>query len=341
MTTKPENGQMPLISVIVPAYKVEKYLHRCVDSILAQSYPNIEVLLVDDGSPDRCPQICDEYARQDARVRAIHKPNGGLSDARNAGMDSARGEYIAFVDGDDYVDAEMYATLCQALEKSEDKLAICGFKKVTDEGVLKKKTDMRFAPRLTEDEYWYQLFFPFRDLGTVAWNKLYHRSLLEGLRFPVGAIHEDEWLVHQYVSRAEHITVVNRCLYYYVVREGSITAQTLSPRSLSIFEALSQRLAYFAKAGKKRAVVLSMRNYAHYVARFLSDWKRAPQYAEHVSKIKAAFRQEIRRYGEYAGVVDRMYWKITLYAPGLLQRLIRFKEERKRRPAQAQTAEND
>lgn len=329
MTTKPENDQMPLISVIVPAYKVEKYLNRCVDSILSQSYPNIEVLLVDDGSPDSCPQICDEYARRDARVRAIHKPNGGLSDARNAGIDAARGEYVAFVDGDDYVDAEMYAALYQALQKSGDKLAVCGFKKVTDEGVLRKETDMRFAPRLTEDEFWYQLFFPFRDLGTVAWNKLYHRSLFEELRFPVGAIHEDEWLVHKYVSRAEHISVVNRCLYYYVVREGSITAQSLSPRSLSIFDALSQRLSYFAETGKQRAVVLSMRNYAHYVVLFLSDWKGNPQYAEHVSNIKLSFRQEIRRYGAYAGLIERVYWKSALYAPGLLRRLIRFREKRK------------
>ena len=335
MTMNPENGAMPLISVIVPIYKVEPYLHRCVDSLLAQSYQNIEVLLVDDGSPDQCPRICDAYAERDARVRVIHKPNGGLSDARNAGMDAARGEYLAFVDGDDYVDPDMYSALCQALLSSGDKLAICGFNKVTDGGALRRKTDMRYPERMTEDEFWYQLFFPHRDLGTVAWNKLYHRSILEGLHFPVGAIHEDEWLVHQYVSRAEHITVVNRCLYYYVVREGSITAQPLSPRSLSILPAFSQRLAYFSEEKKQRAVTLTMRNYARYVVFFLSDWRGDARYAEYSAQVREAFKREIGRYRAHAPAMEVAYWECALRAPTLMRRLIDRREKRKRKLAQA------
>ena len=322
MPDNAEKAALPLISVIVPAYGVEQYLPRCVDSLLAQTYPNLEILLVDDGSPDRCPQICDDYAARDSRVRAIHKRNGGLSDARNAGMAAAKGEYLAFVDGDDYVDPEMYAALAQALRDTGDKLAICGFKKVRDDGTLRRQIDMNFPPSLTEDEFWYQLFFPFRDLGTVAWNKLYHRSLLEGLAFPVGKIHEDEWLVHHYVSRAERVAVVNRCLYYYVVREGSITSQALSPRSLSILPAISQRTAYFAEKGKKRAVVLSMRNYARYVILFLSGWRDEPRYAKNISEIRKDFRQEIKKYSSYAPPVDAVYWHLALYAPSLMRRLI-------------------
>ena len=322
MPDNAEKAALPLISVIVPAYGVEQFLPRCVDSLLAQTYPNLEILLVDDGSPDRCPQICDEFAARDSRVRAIHKRNGGLSDARNAGMAAAKGEYLAFVDGDDYVDPEMYATLVQALRDTGDKLAICGFKKVRDDGSLRKQTEMSFPPSLTEDEFWYQLFFPFRDLGTVAWNKLYHRSLLEGLAFPVGKIHEDEWLVHQYVSRTERIAVVNRCLYYYVVREGSITSQALSPRSLSILPAISQRTAYFAEQGKCRAVALSMRNYARYVILFQSDWRDEPRYAKNISEIRKDFRQEIKKYSSYAPPVDAVYWHLALYAPSLMRRLI-------------------
>ena len=313
---------LPLISVIVPAYGVEQYLPRCVESLLAQTYPRLEILLVDDGSPDRCPQICDEFAARDSRVRAIHKRNGGLSDARNAGMAAAKGEYLAFVDGDDYVDPEMYAALVQALKNTGDKLAICGFKKVRDDGTLRKQTEMSFPPSLSEDEFWYQLFFPFRDLGTVAWNKLYHRSLLEGLAFPVGKIHEDEWLVHHYVSRAERVAVVNRCLYYYVVREGSITSQALSPRSLSILPAIGQRTAYFAEKGKKRAVVLSMRNYARYVILFQSDWRDEPRRSKNISEIRKDFRREIKKYSSYAPPADAVYWRFALYAPSLMRRLI-------------------
>lgn len=331
MTMNPEGGAMPLISVIVPIYKVEQYLNRCVDSLLAQSYPNIEVLLVDDGSPDQCPRICDAYAERDARVRVIHKPNGGLSDARNAGMDAAKGEYLAFVDGDDYVDPDMYAVLYQVLQKTGDKLAICGFTKITDTGVIRRKTDMRFPQRMTEDEFWYQLFFPKRDLGTVAWNKLYHRSILEGLRFPVGAIHEDEWLVHQYVSRAGHISVANQCLYYYVVREGSITSQALSPRSLSILPAFSQRLAYFAENNKQRAVTLTMRNYTRYVVFFLSDWRGEARYASYVSQVKEDFKREIKRYKAQVSAKEVAYWKCALIAPTLMRRLLDHKEQQKRK----------
>lgn len=325
----------PLISVIVPVYKVEKYLNRCVDSLLAQTYQNLEIILVDDGSPDRCPEICDRYAQEDKRVRVIHKENGGLSDARNAGIDAATGEYLAFVDSDDYVDAGLYAALMRALLQSGDRLALCGFQKVTDEGGLIKKTPMRFPARLSEDEFWYQLFFPYRDLGTVAWNKLYHKSLFEDLRFPKGAIHEDEWLVHHYVSRAGQVSVVNECLYFYVVRGGSITAQPLSPRSLSILEAFSQRLAYFAEKGKARAVTLGMRNYARYVVFFLDDWRGRKELTKEKSKVRTDFLLEIARYLGFAGKADRAYWFAALNCPMLLRRVIRLKEKRARKRAQS------
>ena len=328
-----DSGTVPLISVIVPIYKVEPYLKRCVDSILAQHYANLEILLVDDGSPDQCPHICDEYAEHDRRIRVIHKLNGGLSDARNAGMEAAQGEYIAFVDGDDYIAPEMISLLYEALRKSGDRIAICGFNKVTDAGELRRKTAMDFPERLTEDEFWYRLFFPNRDLGTVAWNKLYYRTLLRGLRFPVGKIHEDEWLVHQYISRAGHISVVNQCLYYYVIREGSITAQTPSPRSLSILQALSQRLEYFSETGKRRAVVLGMRNYAHYVIVFLSVWRKDKRFKDQVSQIREDFQGEIKRYKEYANPIDIAYWQWALHAPGLMRYIVEYKERSKRKAA--------
>ena len=127
-----------LISVIVPVYKVEKYLKRCVDSILAQTYPCLEVILVDDGSPDGCPAICDEYAREDRRVRVIHKENGGLSDARNAGIDAAKGKFLGFVDSDDYVHPRFYELLLQALKEEGADIAGCDVKKVCETEKIKE-----------------------------------------------------------------------------------------------------------------------------------------------------------------------------------------------------------
>ena len=253
----------------------------------------------------------------------------------DAGMAAAKGEYFSFVDGDDYIEPEMIAGLWQALAKQGDRLAICGFRKVTEEWELLRKTEMRFPDRMTEDEFWYQLFFPYRDLGTVAWNKLYHKSLFEDLRFPKGAIHEDEWLVHHYVSRAGQVSVVNECLYFYVVRGGSITAQPLSPRSLSILEAFSQRLAYFAEKGKARAVTLGMRNYARYVVFFLDDWRGRKELTKEKSKVRTDFLLEIARYLGFAGKADRAYWFAALNCPMLLRRVIRLKEKRARKRAQS------
>ena len=124
-----------LVSVIVPIYNVEKYLRKCVDSILNQTYKNLEIILVDDGSPDNCGNICDEYALSDSRIRIIHKKNGGLSDARNAGLDIARGNYILFVDSDDYIDETMVEKLYEALEKEKAEMSLCSFVYVNDDGV--------------------------------------------------------------------------------------------------------------------------------------------------------------------------------------------------------------
>lgn len=142
-----------LISVIVPVYKVEKYLKRCVDSILAQTYPCLEVILVDDGSPDGCPAICDEYAREDRRVRVIHKENGGLSDARNAGIDAAKGKFLGFVDSDDYVHPRFYELLLQALKEEGADIAGCDVKKVCKtEKIREERTAAQFREQLSAEE---------------------------------------------------------------------------------------------------------------------------------------------------------------------------------------------
>lgn len=242
----------PLVSVIVPVYKTEKFLERCVESILAQTLKNIEVILVDDGSPDICPQICDRFAMEDSRVKVIHKKNGGLSDARNTGIAAAKGEYIGFVDSDDYIAPTMYEELYKAINESGVKLALCSFTCIDEQGILTDEnhinpvknetlTAEQLLPKLYETGGWFYI---------VAWNKLYHRSLLTTDFFPFGKIHEDEFVIAQTVYNAGKIACINKKMYYYIrEREGSITNNQADIRHLDYLEAMILRYYYYQQVG--------------------------------------------------------------------------------------------
>lgn len=220
------------ISVIVPVYKVEPYLRRCVDSILAQTYTNLEIILVDDGSPDNCPAICDEYAKKDSRVRVIHKENGGLSDARNAGLNICTGEYIAFVDSDDWIEPDMYEKLLANMIQFGTEMSVGGVSddveengnyrsvKVSDYG------DKTFAESNVEAMKRY-------FLGSwAAWDKLYKASLFDGIRYPVGEINEDEAIVLQLLEKCSKVVYTNDVCYHYIRRPDSITTAEFNPKKL-------------------------------------------------------------------------------------------------------------
>lgn len=212
----------PLISIIVPIYKVEPYLRRCLDSIVNQTYTNLEIILVDDGSPDGCPQICDEYAAKDKRIVVIHKENGGLSDARNAGLDICKGEYISFVDSDDWVEKEYIDFL---LKNSQQ----------YDADILIVNHDLAEAGTIIASEPFEEFFVSGSDafkkiissqtihLG-VSWAKLYKRSLFSKIRFPKGKIHEDDYTSYKLIYGANYVCAINRVLYHYYQRADSITS---------------------------------------------------------------------------------------------------------------------
>ncbi len=217
--------QNTLISVIVPVYKVERFLRKCVDSILTQTYQNLEIILVDDGSPDGCGAICDAYARQDSRVKVIHKENGGLSSARNAGMEIAKGEYIGFVDSDDWIEPEMYGTMLSLAKKYDAKLVCAGRCDVSEKtgekkvGLCPKKEECIPAVELVGR------IFLWDGLDSAAWDKLYHRSILEGFRYPLGKIVEDVPVTYKIALKAEKAVLCDRPFYNYFHRAGSITTQ--------------------------------------------------------------------------------------------------------------------
>ena len=231
---------MSKITVIVPVYKVEQYLHKCVDSILSQSFRDFDLVLVDDGSPDSCPAICDEYAAKDRRVKVIHKQNGGLSDARNAGIDWAMehsdSEWLAFVDSDDYIHPDYLKSLFNTAQEESADLVICDFARVNDqEEIIEYHTDFFDLSTSDKSEIFECLSNNWRIVTAV--NKLYAKSIFVNLRFPFGKIHEDEYVIHQVLWKSTRVAFIHRELYYYRFREDSIMANESSASKLDGFEA--------------------------------------------------------------------------------------------------------
>ena len=195
------------ISVIVPVYKVEQYLERCVDSIINQTYRNLEIILVDDGSPDRCPEICDRYSEADSRIKAIHRKNGGLSAARNTGLKAATGDYIALVDSDDYININMFADMMEQLLLHKADIVMCDCKYVYDIDDKTDITEKAVNPKITSIDGRIAQYYSYKDDYTrivfnVAWNKIYKRKLFDGITYPEGRIHEDEARTHRLIYKA-------------------------------------------------------------------------------------------------------------------------------------------
>ena len=242
-----------LVSIIVPIYNIEKYLIRCIESILAQTYKNIEIILVDDQSIDKSTEICDSYAKLDNRIKVIHKLNGGVADARNVGITTATGKYLVFIDGDDYVNKDMVEKLYNAVEVNDADIAICNYEYVNENGEIISSINRKvFENNLNEiliDEviYWKNYNDYDKIYYVVLWNKIYKREVFGDLKFPKGKIHEDEAILHRLLNRCEKIVCLNEKMYNYVQRHGSIMNRKMSIKSLSYIETIINRINYLCK----------------------------------------------------------------------------------------------
>lgn len=207
---------MPELSIIVPVYKVEKYIHQCIDSILNQSFENFEIILVDDGSPDQSGAICDEYAKRDIRVKVIHQENAGLSAARNTGLKHAQGKYVAFVDSDDYIAPNMYELLLNKLREYGADMIKCGYHEFIDKEITYTR---KFASSFVYDNTFSKeelLKFSMMDvMYTVVWNAVYTKVLADKISYPEGLINEDNYASPMYLLEAEKVVVISEPLYYY------------------------------------------------------------------------------------------------------------------------------
>ncbi len=220
----------PLISVIVPVYNVEEYLDKCVESLVNQTYENLEILLIDDGSPDRCPQMCDEWAQKDNRIKVVHKENGGLSSARNAGLDNCAGEYVGFIDSDDWVDLKFFETLYNNLVEDDADISVVGVWKVY-ETEMKSQTEKFVRRSFTGEETLKNFLYMRNNLAGGVTDKIFKIKLFEGVRFPLGLIAEDRYVHAVIYSRINKLAFDPVPMYYYLTRENSICTSDLNPHT--------------------------------------------------------------------------------------------------------------
>lgn len=258
---------LPLVSVIIPVYDVEPFIHDCLDSVLRQTYDRLEIIVVDDGSPDSCPDICDGYARRDRRISVIHRTNGGLSEARNSGLDVASGAFIMFVDSDDAIHERTVEHLMAPL--------------VADPGGMLSCCEAR--------EFWFSAGYvppaldgsaAFERFGylelmekkhcTTAWGKIYRADLFSRLRFPAGRYYEDLFTVYKLIYKARAVHYIDLKLYYYRKRSGSITTSLSDQKYLDVCEAYLERIRFFAQTREPALLANSIEKFRRCIASIVS-----------------------------------------------------------------------
>ena len=251
----------PQISVVVPVYKVEDYLKPCVDSILAQRFGDFELILVDDGSPDRCGEICDEYAAKDSRVRVIHRENGGLSAARNSGLEIAQGEAFAFIDSDDLIPENYLTRLWEAMQSAGADLSSCGMLRFHEDAELPRLDSGAEAQQevtvISGREACLERFRKNQYLPLSACGKLFRSKLRSCLVFPEGRLHEDQWTIPIAFFQSKLVAVVPEALYCYRVRSGSITAVPVRRASFDNILGMDRVIEFYARQGDRELTRLA------------------------------------------------------------------------------------
>lgn len=300
---KEQAPERKLISVIVPIYCVEAYLPRCLESICGQTWPQLEILLVDDGSPDLCGQICEAYAERDDRIFVIHKANGGLSEARNAGLARAHGDWVCFIDSDDFIAVDMLETLYRRCVQEGSDMAVCDLVYVDERGraLPEYNRDIVIADeRLTVQQAWDKLCAYKHWYYVMVQNKLYRRTLFEEISFPKGKLHEDEFVMYRLIGKCRQISCVKGGRYYYTQRRDSIMGSPYSVRRLDGVEAYLEQADFFLEIGRlaHAAYAVGMIDYLLKEGREKLDMSAAEnkrRYRELVRAFSAVLRRFRRR----------------------------------------------
>ena len=316
---------MDLISVIVPVYNVEKYLRKCVDSIVAQTYTNLEIILVDDGSPDNCGKICDEYAEKDSRIKVIHQKNGGLSAARNAGLDIATGDYIGFVDSDDYIDKNYFE--CMSSHLSKNTLIVCNVIDEDENGkVIKKKEadDRRYSSAEALSEMCHE-----KKFGTSACGKIITKEIADKFRFPEGKLYEDLATVYKWYANCKTTILGSGTAYHYVKHFGSISQNNWNDKTRDLMEAAEEMLNYIS-ANFPECYLDGVYRYFFSANDFITKAYRSDDYksifAPYQNKLKPLWKDVIKN---KLSLKDFVKFTLLAFCPPLHKKLYTLKNLKK------------
>ncbi|OME03476.1 glycosyltransferase family 2 protein, partial [Paenibacillus odorifer] len=286
-----------LISVVVPIYNVELYLYKCIESIMQQSYENIEIILVDDGSLDKSGDICDEYAKKDNRIKVIHKENAGLSSARNAGIHISKGSYICFIDSDDWINKEFINMLFLKIIEYDADVVVCGF--IYEYGEKNIENNFKSSHEFLDSHEALKNLYNENYLNmTVAWNKLYKKQLFDTIQYEVGIINEDENVIHEILYKSSKIICINKCLYHYRMRENSITQKTFSVKNLDSVYVYENRLAFFEEKKEKEFVDLTLYKYFRVLLNNICNvyYSNIDKKSMHFEELKSKLNSNLHRF---------------------------------------------
>lgn len=304
----------PKISVIIPIYRVEQYLCKCVESVLAQTYHNMEVILVDDGSPDGCGKICDEYAERDDRIKVIHKPNGGVASARNAGLAAATGEWIGWVDSDDWTEPALFETLLRGAQETGAEISVCGH---WEEYRGRREASGWQERRVLDTEQALGELLENGRMKNLLWDRIFHRTLFDGLRFPEGRTYEDIAVMHWLFLRAEKVACLPEVLYHYRQREGSIVDNTsLGNRinhyiaSKERYDALSGEWPQFRQLMEAQCVASAVGIWAGCLSNPRGDREKYVKDLQAIADFSAIHYQKALKYMDL-GLAGRMVLRLT------------------------------
>ncbi len=285
-----------LISVIVPIYNVEKYLPKCVDSIISQKYKNLEIILVDDGSTDRSGTIADEYKKMDGRIHVIHKKNGGLSDARNAGIEVALGDYLVFIDSDDYIHPEMISRMFDAVKNTSSDIAVCAVRSVKENEATPLETGNDEITVIEGADKRTEYYFEKHCVEfNVAWNKLYPASYFKEIRYPFGKIHEDEFTTWKVLELASRVVYIGEPLYYYVQRKTSIMGEKFSEKRFMRLEAYDERIEHYLKVDNRIWLEKILFLYRLFLIEYAKDMRQINMDESELKKYREHYRHWILR----------------------------------------------
>lgn len=281
-----------VISVVVPIYKSEAFLGRCVDSILAQTFKDFELILVDDGSPDQCGAICDEYAKKEDRIRVVHQKNGGAAAARNAGIDVAAGAWIAFVDSDDWVHPDYLRVLYNVAVQQSADIVACRYETVCDDSTVDDTPVFPVISQENKEEYW----IGDRTGATVPWGKLYRRELFKEQRYPVGRTAEDEYVTYKLLFECNKLVIIDNKLYRYYANNSSVSRNNYIQRLPDALEAFREHEEYFKDSIWQKAYRLEVECYAEAWSEAI--WMIRKLRDKESKKMTAEYRAELRKYME-------------------------------------------